>query len=285
MKLRFTLLPLSLLCAVTNLFSQTVNTPPWLTWLGAGINPFTCTSGTCNLTDELWFTSFSVSLGATVLNAGGNGPLVIRSTGACTIAGTIDGSGGYVNTGNTGITGNGDFGGAGGGGGGGTGAGTIGLTTVFVSGIPIANGGAAGTSGGGAGGSGLASATNQQHGFIAVGSPWPGGGARGGFGYGYSNGGGQAGAGGTPIIFICDSIDFTGTIKANGSNGQNAAANNTGGGGGGGGGYVLLAAKTFTANSGTINTSGGTGGSCGSYTNCGAGGNGGAGWSYSITIQ
>lgn len=266
--------------------SQTINTPAWLTWLGAGTNSYSCTSGTCNLTDELWFTSFTLSAGATLVNAGGNGPLIIRSTGACTIAGTVNGGGGPV-SGTLGITGDGDFGGGGGGGGGGAAgnSGYHGQTTQVIYGIPISNGGAGGAGGGGAGGTGNSAQTNQYHSFIATGSSWPGGGALGGYGYGWNSSGGEAGTGGTPVIFICDSIDFTGTINANGGNGQNSSANGQGAGGGGGGGYVLLAAVTWTANTGTITTAGGTGGSCLSYANCGAGGSGGAGWSYTLTIH
>ena len=111
---------------------------------------------------------------------------------------------------------------------------------------------------------------------------WPGGGGAGGAGSANSKSGGFGGA---PVIFVCDSINFTGTIDVSGGNGTNAPANGTGGGGGGGGRYVVLAAVTFIANTGTINTGGGTGGTCGAFTNCGAGGNGGNGWNYSLTIR
>lgn len=254
-------------------------TPSWLKWLGNGTNAYSCTSGTCNLTDELWFTSFNVSLGATVVNAGGNGPLIIRSTGTCTIAGSVLGG---PSGGAEGITGQGDFGGGGGGGGGGVAAGVAGKTTEVIPGIPIVNGGFGGSAGGGAGGTALSTAAGQYRMFMSNPGSWPGGGAMGGQG---GSGGAQGGQGGTPVIFVCNAINFTGTINASGGNGNNATANGTGAGGGGGGGYVVLAAVTFTANTGSINTAGGVGGSCAGHTTCGAGGNGGNGWTMSMTIQ
>jgi len=259
--------------------AQIAQTPDWLKWLGNGKNSYSCTSGTCNLTDELWFSSFTVSAGATVLNAGGNGPLIVRATGTCTIAGTIASSPVY---GVQGITGYGDYGGGGGGGGGGTGVGAAGKTTQAILGIPIVNGGAGGTAGGGAGHTALSTTAGQYQTFLGAGSPWPGGGGQGGQG---GSGGGLGGDGGMPVIFVCNTINFTGTIDVRGGNGGNAGKIDSGAGGGGGAGYVVLAAVSFTANSGTIRTTGGLGGTCNSYSGCGAGGNGGNGWSYSITIQ
>ena len=46
---------------------------------------------------------------------------------------------------------------------------------------------------------------------------------------------------------------------------------------------MILSAVT-SANTGTINTTGGPGGSCNSHTGCGTGGNGGSGWHVAITI-
>jgi hypothetical protein len=258
---------------------STFATPPWLKWLGNGQHSYSCTSGTCNLTDELWFTTFSVSLGATLLNAGGNGPLIIRATGACTIAGSVLGG---PSGGADGITGFGDFGGGGGGGGGGAAAGIIGRSTQVIQGQVIASGGAAGPANGGTGGSALSPTQAQYNTFLSNGGSWPGGGALGGQG---GSAGGAGGQGGTPIIFVCNSISFTGTINASGENGGNSTANGKGAGGGGGGGYVVLAAKTFTANSGTIITTGGSGGSCEGHTQCGVGGTGGNGWTLTMTIK
>jgi hypothetical protein len=271
---------LALYCIPPTAHAQTVHTPPWLTWLGRGTNTWQCLSGTCVLNDEVWFGNFTIGAGATLLNISGNGPVIVRATGTCTIAGTINTSANYP--GQTGITGAGDFGGGGGGGGGGAGAGTAGRTTQVILNVPLVNGGLGGSSGGGAGGNGRSTTINQYQMFISAGSDWPGGGGAGGRG---ANAGGAAGQGGAPVIIACNTIDFTGTINATGSNGGAAAANGQGGGGGGGGGYVLLAAKTFTATSGTILVNGGTGGGCNGFSNCGPGGNGGNGWSYLLTIQ
>jgi len=260
--------------------AQTGLTPAWLKWLGNGKNNFNCTSGTCKITDEIWFNSFNVSPGATVVNAGGNGPLIIRATGACTIDGTVIANGSP--TWGSGITGNGDFGGGGGGGGGGKAAGISGKTTVVITGIPVVNGGPGGIAGGGNGQNGISPATTQYNAFLSNGSSWPGGGAAGGRG---GSGGGAGGLGGTPVIFVCNTIEFSGTIDVSGGTGGNATADSTGAGGGGGGGYVVLAAVSFTGNTGTMNTSGGLGGSCNGHLICGAGGNGGNGWSTSINIQ
>jgi hypothetical protein len=268
---------------LTPLNGQSVLTPQWLAYLGSGANAYSCTSGTCNLTDELWFKSFNVSSGATVVNAGGNGPLIVRATGSCTIAGTINGAGGPV-SGTLGITGVGDFGGAGGGGGGGAGAGFHGQTTQVHQGGPVNSGGAGGAAGS-TGGTGVSVSPNQGQLFIATGSSWPGGGALGGYGYAWNSSGGQAGSGGTPVVFICGSINFTGAINVNGGAGQNSSRNGQGAGGGGGGGYVVLAAKTWTANTGIITFAGGAGGSCGGFTSCGSGGFGGNGWAYTLTIR
>jgi hypothetical protein len=275
------LLMLGVLCS-TCLYTcaQGVLTPTFFKWEGDGSGAdYQCTTGVCHLSDEIWFHSFSVSSGATVVNTGGNGPLIIRSTGTCTIAGAISSNGSSLTSG---ITGNGDFGGGGGGGGGGVGAGANGRTTEVNYTIPIVNGGAGGTAGGGSGHNGVSTTTGQYRMFLSGASTWPGGGGAGGIG---SVNGKSGGFGGAPVIFVCDSINFTGTIDVSGGNGANASANGAGGGGGGGGGYVVLAAATFIANTGTINSSGGTGGTCGTFSNCGAGGNGGNGWNYSLTIK
>jgi hypothetical protein len=259
--------------------AQTSLTPSWLKWLGNGTNNWSCTSGTCKLTDELWFASFNLSAGATLVNAGGNGPLIIRATGDCTINGTIIANGNAIGGG---ITGDGDFGGGGGGGGGGAAAGVIGKTTEVIQGIPLIKGGLGGSAGGGNGYNGTTPYKTQYQGFLSNGSSWPGGGGMGGNG---GSNGGVGGQGGMPVIFVCNTIEFTGTIDVSGASGANAPGDNKGAGGGGGAGYVVFAAVTYTSNTGNINVSGGAGGSCGSYTNCGAGGQGGDGWSSFITIQ
>ncbi len=266
------------LCFPGRTLAQTVLTPSWLTWLGNGTSSYACTSGTCLLSGQNFYTSFTLSAGA-VLQNNTFGPLIVRATGTCTIAGTIESS---PNVGSPGSPGHGDFGGGGGGGGGGAAAGTGGETTVVVQGIPIVNGGAPGTAGGGNGRTALSVVQGQYRMLLSAGSSWPGGGAIGGQG---GSAGGLGGNGGTPVIFICDTIDFTGVINASGGNGQPSSANGKGAGGGGGGGYVIMAAETYTAKTGTINVSGGVGGSCNGFTTCGTGGNGGNGFSMYMTIQ
>jgi hypothetical protein len=260
--------------------AQTIQTPAWLKWLGNGTTNFNCTTGTCKITDEIWFASFNVSAGATVSNVGGNGPLIIRATGACTIDGTIIANGSNPIGG--GITGNGDFGGGGGGGGGGTLAGIVGKSTQVILGVPIVNGGPGGAAGGGAGENGVTPVANQYMAFLSDGSSWPGGGAMGSPG---GSGGAVGGDGGTPVIFVCNSIEFSGSIDVSGANGGNATKPNTGAGGGGGAAYVVFAAVSYKNMSGTIKMNGGTGGSCNGFAGCGPGGNGGGGWSAMITIQ
>jgi hypothetical protein len=266
--------------------AQNILTPSWLRYLGSGVGGnFSCTSGVCALGDERWMTSFSVSPGATVVSKANNGPFIIRSTGTCTIGGTISNS---ANTaGGGGILNKGDIAGAGGGGGGGTSPGSPGLNGIGDQQLPVVLGGAGGVAGGGAGGNGASPTPSQYHVLIGAGSMWPVGGANGGSGGGSGGGtaGGSGGVGGGPVIFVCQSINFTGMIDASGAPGHNAPANNTAAGGGGGGGYVILSAVTFIANTGTIKVSGGAGGSCGSNTGCGAGGNGGNGWTYIQNIQ
>jgi len=254
--------------------------PSWFKWLGNGVNgSYSCTSGTCDLNYEGWYTSFNVSIGATVVNAVGNSPIIVRATGTCTIAGTISGS---PNDGSGGTTGGGDFGGGGGGGGGGTSAGRGGIDTTVIPNIPLVNGGSGGAAGGGAGGTATSTASGQYHMFLSNSGSFAGGGGPGGVG---GSSGGAGGHGGIPVIFVCNTINFTGAINVSGGTGANSPANGTGAGGGGGGGYVVLAAETFTANTGSINTAGGNGGSCNGHSTCGAGGSGGNGWTMSLTIK
>ena len=268
--------------------AQTTVTPGWMAWLGDGSEGDYSCSSTCALSGEHWVTSFTVPSGTTVVNTTVNNPLIIRSTGVCTVAGTISNS---PNTGGgAGVNFNGDFGGAGGGGGGGASfalvQGSGGLSTVGLGGLPIANGGPGGSAGG-PGGSGNSVDPGQFHQILSGGSFWPIGGAAGGKGgyNGHGTGGGNGGKGGGPVILICSSLNFTGTIDASGGNGGPAPVVNAGGGGGGGGGFVVFAALNYLANGGTINVNGGNGGGCNGNTGCGAGGAGGSGFTYSQTIQ
>jgi hypothetical protein len=254
--------------------------PPWLHFSGDGSEGAVNCSGSI-AAGEHWVSSFTVSVGNTCTVSTAYVGLIIRSTGACTIAGTLTNTGGYSLV-------NGEFGGAGGGGGGGTAAGSVGApSAVPMGGYGFGTAGGAGTASGGAGGIGTAwtaISAQYQNLFLANQSGYnAAGGARGGVGG--SAGAGTYGNGGSLIVLDCASINFTGSITSNGAAGGNSTANNAGGGGGGGGGFVILAAQTFTANTGSITTNGGAGGSCLSYTGCGAGGPGGAGGYKVFTIQ
>ncbi len=275
-------------CAWSTVSGSVPNVPGWLLWQGDGSQgAFSCTSGTCYALGDNSYSSVTVSSGATLAAhyyAGPNlsyttMPLIIRSTGTCTIAGTISAS---PNTSSDGLTNNSFGGGSGGGGGGGTAAGSSGN-----SGNTGSSGGSAGAASGGAGGNGgtgnywteLQRTISSQGVSLSnfLNKAW--GGAAGGAG---GSSGGAGGAGGGVVILDCQSIDFTGTIDVSGAPGGNATANNTGAGGGGGGGFVIMRSQNLT-NNGTINVSGGAGGSCGSYTGCGAGGAGADGWSEVFT--
>ena len=270
--------------SITGSTTLTVNpsmtAAPWLEFLGDGSDgDYTCSSGTCSLGGEHWFSSFDVPSGSTIVPTGPSTPLVIRSTGPCTIAGLISAS---PNSGaGATITGNGDFGGGGGGGGGGSAAGQGGFATLADGNLVINNGGAAGSSGGGAGGTGGISILSEYRTLLVGGTFFPVGGGAGGQG---GSGGGAGGNGGGAVILVCNSINFTGTIDVSGGAGAASPSSNTGAGGGGGAGYVIFSALTYPTMSGTINTSGGTGGSCNANGGCGAGGNGASGWSVTLTI-
>lgn len=253
------------------------NVPGWLTYLGDGSESAPNCSAGCTAIDEHWYASLNVPVGQIMsMNTAGH-PLIIRSTGTCTIAGTISVS---ANTGSgagaSATTAN--WGGGGGGGGFGAANGTIGS---FAG--PNQGAGAAGTSGvsGGIGGTTAAGIQKEfASGFfgestvnIAANGSGPIGGAHGGAG---GSSGGAGGIGGSLLVLACQTINFTGTIDASGVNGG-AGGSSTGGGGGGGGGIVILRSPNMT-NSGTINVAHGAGGAIGTGTST-AGGNGGDGFS------
>jgi hypothetical protein len=260
-------------------------TPSWLRFLSSGYEGeghHSCFSGNCSLTDEVWVSTFTVAAGATAYSGTGLGPTIIRSTGTCTIAGTL---GNGPNTlGGAGIYPYGDFGG----GGGGSGAGLIavghtGASSIGNGGVPIVNGGSPGVPPGGSGGIGQTPNTHQYHVLLSTGGYWPGGGSAGAPGGGPA--GGLGGHGGGAIILVCNVINFTGTIDVSGGAGHPPGADNSGAGGGGGGGYVILSANNYTANTGVIHVAGGPGGSCNGHAGCGAGAPGGNGWSMAIAIH
>jgi len=264
---------------VSTATSNAVTAPDWLEFLGDGSEGAYSCSGSCNLQGEHWFSSFEVASGATVITSDVNNPIVIRSTGACTVEGSISNSPNNGAGGNT--SGHGDFGAGGGGGGAGAATGQVGYDSVGDASIEIVLGGQPGNAPGGNGNSGDSPTIPQYRTLLGGGTFWPVGGSGGGQG-GSSGGGG--GAGGGAVILVCSSISFTGTVDVSGGAGGTSSANNTGAGGGGGGGYVIFSAVSYPANTGIINISGGSGGSCGSNTGCGTGGPGGSGWNVALTI-
>ena len=61
----------------------------WLSYLGDGSEgAYICAKGSCPVTEEHWYTSVNVSLGATLYN-NLTAPLIIRATGTCTVAGAL----------------------------------------------------------------------------------------------------------------------------------------------------------------------------------------------------
>jgi len=244
--------------------------PFWLRYLGDGSEGAGNCSG--NLSGEHWYTTFTVSFGSTCTENFSNTPLIIRATGACTIAGTINARGF-----DAGQSSGGDWGGSGGGGGYGAANGSA-APSMTVNGIAVNTPGSGGTSGN-PGGAGATPAASKQKIAQSMGTPYPKGGGPGGQG---GSSGGAGGAGGEAVTIACNSISFTGTVDVSGLAGT-AGGSSTGGGGGGGGGYIILAAQSIT-NSGTLTVAGGSGGARGTGTST-AGGAGAAGWSAVLTIQ
>jgi hypothetical protein len=245
------------------------NIPAWLQFVGDGSGGAVNCSGTY-APIEAWVSSFTVTLGHTCTS--NLVPFIIRSTGACIIAGTVNVRG--ADGGNT-ASGGGDLGGTGGGGGGGTAAGVAGVSNI-INNTTIAAGGTAGGAGGVAGGNGNTPISARQLTYLSIPVASMRGGSKGGIG---GSSGGAPGTGGGAIVLVCASINFTGTIAVTGGTGGDSTGNNVGPGGGGGAGYVIISAPVHTATSGAIITTGGAPGSCLSYTNCGTGGTGGDGWS------
>jgi hypothetical protein len=259
--------------------------------------PVACCSnsgtGTCNNTQTIQgvhnYANLTVGSGAT-LTVGATGStagspqdmpqreFVARVQGTCTIAGTIAANNKCASDGCGG-------GGAGGSGGSGAANSTASKDSTWgfngaasVAGIIVAKGGTASSSG--AGNNGDAPTTNSQ--IYVRADPFMGilGGAGGSTG---GSSGGSAGSGGAGVVLICGTINFTGTVNANGGAGA-AGGSSTGGGGGGGGGVVIMAARTYSANSGSITVTHGNGGGAGTGTSF-AGGNGADGWSKQFTLN
>jgi hypothetical protein len=240
---------------------------------GTGSNgAFTATANTTLAGGTYNYTSFNISAGVTVTVTGSQ-PLIINCSGAVTINGVLDASGG---NGTNGITfsaaGTGGIGVAGGqNGGNGTystslggmlaqdGAGAGGVTTA---GNGWSGGGGAGyAAAGSASGGSTGGFAGPAYGDAQLSAVLGGSGGGGGSG-GFSCGSGGGGAGGGYIrISACNglTIGATGAIRANGGNGGSDGAGNCGGGGGGSGGSIWLLANSLV-NNGQVRAVAGGGG-------------------------
>lgn len=217
-------------------------------------------------------TGVSLTLGASGYR------LVIISSEAITINGTINasGSGGTGGSGSsdTGASGNiGHEGGSGGGGGsssvgGGDAGGAGGNCTDHWSTLLSGGAGGSGSSDIGDNGTNVSVLYHTLYGKLY-------GGAGGGEGGGAGGGGADGGAGGGSIVLIAPVVTLgsSSTINTSGAVGGNGSGNN-GSGGGGGGGNLIVVCQTFDDQGCTFNQAGGSGGSGGSAS----GGNGGNGF-------
>lgn len=226
------------------------------------------------------YTSINISNGATVnfTNPHAQGTIIrLKSTGAVTIAGTLDASGMGAAGGASSSTGNGNNGNIG--------NGILENTNT---------GGIAGTAvGGGTAGVGftypIKSFYTRSDMRAITKSVFLYSGSGGGSGCASTNGGtpngtgGAGGNGGGGVYIECaGALIFTGTINASGKNGQATISGQGSGGGGGSAGIIAILANVITTNSGTMTTTGGAGGGntggAGSPANSGNGGGGAGSW-------
>ena len=259
--------------------------PSWWEYLGSGEDGARTDSASATIAKgEYHFTDYTLDAGYTLGSTSStDAHLIIRCTGTCTIAGTIDlnydgASGGADGFGTVGTAGSdGSFGGAGGSGGNdGYNSGRGGH--VYNTNTSISGGSSRTTiTQDGAAGAAVSSNSRLENvlkhkGFISDSYSTGGGGGGGGTGTSVDDAG-NGGDGGGVVIIIADTIDFQSgaVITAKGANG--GSSTNNAGGGGGGGGSVILVAKNIT-NNGTITVTGGSGGSSGVGVTGGAGGTG-----------
>jgi hypothetical protein len=205
------------------------------------------------------YTSLSIGAGQTLdfSNPASTGSvIVLKVTGACTIAGTIDGTGtgGANGTGETGATGNGT-------------AGTSGISVKLVSlygGAGLASVTTVGSAGTFANLASTTSTVTSSFDLLRFPFSLIGAGGGGGSGSGVNAVGGAGGDGAGLLILQCGSLNFTGSIDFSGDNGSDGSGTSgnskSGGGGGGGGGNVFVLYDTLTASAGTVDVTGGTGG-------------------------
>lgn len=224
----------------------------------------------------LQYTTVNVPAGVTVRYArnGANTPVTLLATGAVTIAGTIDISGG---AGGNGVSGTrlGWSAGSGGPGGFDGGAGSNGITSTIGGAGLGPGGGGASTSVGGGGGF-LSPGGNAGAGGALGGGAYGNetllpliggsGGAGGGVAFGSSAAGG-GGGGGAILIASSSMLTLSGTIRAPGGKGGDGIS----AGGGGSGGAVRLVATTL-AGTGSIDVRGGALGFSGVAAGVGASG-------------
>ncbi len=213
------------------------------------------------------FTEFEIPAGVNV-TVTGLAPLIVRSKGPLTIAGTLslNGKDGQTIT----STGPNAAGGAGGGGGGGKGGKSdYGGSATQGSGLGGGQAGGSGSYGGGAGGGGHASAGEaSKPAPCSTGSNGAGGsafasldadilaggsgGGGGGYGGAANSAGGGGGGGGGAIKMVAPSVQITGTINANGGKGGDVTNDRDGGGGGGGAGGAIWIVSGSVLISGTV---------------------------------
>jgi hypothetical protein len=265
--------------------SVVTNTPAWLMNLGTGSDgsyefsstgscmtgPAHCYTGCTSASPctqlknagEMFVTSLQIDSGAYVIeDVSVSLGLVIHSTGACNLYGTVLANGTYNNWG-TGVYG--VQGGSSGGSGGGSSAGTAGQGAEIIWGITgiHSSGGSAGASSGGNGGNAVLTFTaNTQRYFVnSTAGLFDGMYLTGATGVQGANSGGAAGSGGSGFVAMCASINGTGgIIDASAAYGGPAAANSTGAGSGGGGGVVILSSQAPVSNWPAVYTAGGPGG-------------------------
>jgi hypothetical protein len=266
--------------------------PPFFNYFGDGSEADPNPTGTMTLWGDHNYANFTVPAGAMVnivenFNQPPASALVVRSSGTCTIAGTINGRG-VANPVYT-------IGGIGGGGGGNPSA--DGLQALGVISPSLSFNGANGGAMGNPAGAGVDAAVLPDalrpfvlDELIAVFDS--AGGMPGGAGAGapdpfncHNAEAGNGGCAGAGLVLVCRKIDFqsSAVVDLRGQDGFAGAPGTPagGGGGGGGGGYFFTYATAYIhspANSGTVMLAGGAGGSAGDGT-AGAGGKGSAGWS------
>jgi hypothetical protein len=255
----------------TRISSTTINTGIF----GSGSDgALSISSGTTTISRDMYYSSITLS-GTAQLDPSGyrvycSGTVSIGSgtvLGIQATNGTVGGSGGGSVSAGT-VGGSGSFGGSGG------------STTGTASNAATNSlGGTGGTGGTGTSGAGSAAgaatppstnaggtqALNAFWGAMRMSTPTNSffvGGTGGGGGGGDGTSGAGAGAG-APIVWVCArTITGSGTIRAKGGNGANAAAGNRGGGGGGGGGVIVVVSNNDTTTTSlTFDVSGGSGGS------------------------